>query len=346
MPRAIVTTELSETLRSIRLQNKIQAKDLALHIEKSPAFISKLENGNLQTIETSTLYSILQFISGEHNFAELAEQIYASLRFKYSSKEIEEQLWFTNFDTVECRLPIPATLIDYINNRLETLNISRTILNARINANESLPPEDIHNTSIEFNQWYHRPHTDGYSQSIKIRLTEQQMNNILDKTIDVSPYIFVFSILFYTLKIEKYNTKTDLSSTENNALIKTTTDILNSYKFLSISEKNNLIAEKESKEDVYDLLTSFDKTNMDILNDILIGFRYASDRDIKSTNKKLQLFSQNMHWDLGFMLKVISLDFKALENTSFNNKKALIEAIQSLISKYAQLSRKDNIEEY
>ena len=46
MPRAVVTPELTEILRSIRLQNKIQAKLLAEHIGKSPAYISKLESGN------------------------------------------------------------------------------------------------------------------------------------------------------------------------------------------------------------------------------------------------------------------------------------------------------------
>ena len=34
MPRAIVTPELAETLRGIRLQNKIQAKSLAAYWEK------------------------------------------------------------------------------------------------------------------------------------------------------------------------------------------------------------------------------------------------------------------------------------------------------------------------
>ena len=34
MPRAIVTPSLAETLRNIRLQNKIQAKQLASHIGK------------------------------------------------------------------------------------------------------------------------------------------------------------------------------------------------------------------------------------------------------------------------------------------------------------------------
>ena len=78
MPRAIVTPELAETLRSIRLQNKVQAKNLAAHIQKSAPYISKLENGNIQTIDTEELYKILQYISNESNSTELADQIYKS----------------------------------------------------------------------------------------------------------------------------------------------------------------------------------------------------------------------------------------------------------------------------
>ena len=108
MPRAIVTPSLAETLRNIRLQNKIQAKQLASHIGKSPAFISKLEKGSIQTIDTDELNSILRFISGEESSVELADQIYKTLKLRYSTKEIEEQLWFVNYDTVECLLPIPG----------------------------------------------------------------------------------------------------------------------------------------------------------------------------------------------------------------------------------------------
>ena len=94
MARVIVTQELADTLRSIRIQNKIQAKLLANHINKSPAYISKLENGNIQTIDNNELYDILKLIIGDAgNYDEIAERIYASLKFKYTKKEIEEQVW-------------------------------------------------------------------------------------------------------------------------------------------------------------------------------------------------------------------------------------------------------------
>lgn len=113
-----------------------------------------------------------------------------------------------------------------------------------------------------------------------------------------------------------------------------------------LSEKNNLIAEKETQEEVHEILSSFDNANIEILSDIISGFRFASEHNIKTTNEQLQAFRQNMHWDLGFMLRVISLDFKSLEKASFSNKKALISEMEKLVSKYTQLSEMHNIEEY
>lgn len=347
MPRAIVTPELAETLRSIRLQNKIQSKKLAEHIKKSPAYISKLEKGSIQTIDTDELYSILQYISGENESTELAEQIYKSLKIKYSPKEIEEQLWFTNYDTVECLVPIPRNLIDEINSRINVLGVSRNYLNSRINANEALSPAEQNDSSIITNQWYHQNKVVGGAQSIKIELPENQMNNILDGIIEVAPYVFVFCILFYVLKIEKYGEKILLTDEENSMLMKETTSILNAHKFFSIQEKNALIVEKQSKEEIHEVLSSFDKDNIEILMDILGGFRFASEHNIKSTNAQLKQFSINLHWDLGFMLRLVSLDYCVLEKTSFRNKKSLLAEIESIIQKYADLPDSQNIiEEY
>lgn len=347
MPRAIVTPELTETLRSIRLQNKVQAKKLAEHLDKSPAYISKLENGGIQTIDTKELYNIFEFICRESNSMEVADKIYKSLKIKYSPKEIEEQLWFTNYDTVECLLPIPEALIHEINTRIENLGISRQYLNKRINANEALTSEEINDSSILFNQWFHQKRIGGSAQSIKIKLSENQMNKILDRQIDVAPYIFVFCILFYVFKIESYGETVDLSDEENSALMKQTTSVLNSHKFYSILEKNALIAQKQTKEEVHELLSSFDNANIEIINDILAGLRVASEHNIKSTNEQLEQFSKNMHWDLGFMLRLISMEFTLLQKTSVSNKRNLLNEIESIIQKYSTIPEEQNIiEEY
>ena len=173
------------------------------------------------------------------------------------------------------------------------------------------------------------------------------MDAILDKKYDVAPYVFIFAIMFYLLKIEQYGDAIALSDEDNSILMKKTTDELNSFKFLSISEKNLLIAEKQTKEEVQDLLSSFDNDNIEIIGDILSGFRFASDHNIKSTNEHLQRFEQNMRWDLGFMLRVIGFEFSNLEKTSVSNRKNLLTEMEALIKKYSNLPEEQNrIEEY
>lgn len=347
MPRAIVTPELAETLRSIRLQNKVQAKNLAAHIQKSAAYISKLENGNIRTIDTKELYRILEYISNENDSVELADQIYQSLKFKYSVKEIEEQLWFINYETVECLIPLPESLIDDINARIKRLNISQQYLNSRINANEALSKEERDDDSIEYNQWYRRKDQDNNATSIKIKLSEGKMEDILEKKYDVVPYVFIFAIMYYLLKIEKYGDTVPITFDDNIALMKKTTDELNAHKFFSISEKNHLIAQKQTKEEVQELLNSFDKDNIEIINNILSGLRFASEHNIKSTNEQLSQFEKNMHWDLGFMLKVVSMKYCDLKKISISNRKKLLSEIETLIKKYADIPDSQNqIEEY
>ena len=348
MSRAIVTIELAETLRNIRLHNKIQAKTLAQHLGKSPAYISKLERGNIQTIDNRELYSILEFIgSSGDDSPELAEQIYASLKFKYSTKEIEEQLWFLNYDTVERQIPIPESLVDEINRHIESANISHQFLITRINANEALSPEELDDDNIPYNQWYHQSDMGANAQKIKINLSESQMDRILEKKLDVSPYVFVFCILFYVLKIEQYDDKVVLSDDENTDLMKKTTNILTEHKFFSIAEKNALIAEKQSKEEVLELLSSFDKSNIEIVNDIVSRFGFASEYNIKTTNEQLKKLNQNMNWDLGFMLRIMSLDFTLLKKSSVSNKKNLIAAIEQLLTEYSEIPDSQNrIESY
>lgn len=347
MSRAIVTPELAETLRNIRLQNKISAKSLAEHIEKSQAFISKLEKGNIQTIDTTELYKILQFISKEENNFDLGEQIYKSLKIKYSKKEIEEQLWFVNYDTVECLLPVPQTLLDEINEIISELEISRQYLNNRINANEALSREDIENNTIPYNEWYHQNRIEGNAQSIKIKLPLEKMNNILDSKTDVSPYVFVFCIVYYILKIKLYGEIKEISDEQNTELMQKATETLNKHKFLSISEKNAIIHKNQSAEEIQELLSSFDNSNIEIVNDIINGFRFASDHNIKQTNEHLKTFSDNMHWDLGFMLRLIGMNFHDLNKTSVSNKKNLLNELEELLQKYIDLPDEKNvIEEY
>jgi len=148
MTKVYVTQELAETIKSIRLQNKILSKDLAKAVGKSPAYITKLERGEIQTIDISELNIIFKFIAGNNSsFDDTMEKIYTILKYKYSDDEIEKQIWFANYDTVKRKIPIPGTLIDEINNKIVQLEKSRQYLLTRINNNESLTIAEKENPS-------------------------------------------------------------------------------------------------------------------------------------------------------------------------------------------------------
>ena len=343
MARAIVTPELADTLRTLRIQNKIQAKNLATHIKKSPAYISKLESGNIQTIDTVELYEIIQFISGNTaDQTELAEKIYASLKFKYSKKEIEEQLWFTNFDTVERQIPVPESLIDELNGLMERKQISLHQLLSRINANEALTEAENTNESLAYNQWYYLNGQVGQGSSIKIKMSEDQLQALLSKQSDVSPYVFVLCTALCILKIDRFDSQVNISPEDNEELMANAIDLLNAHKFFSIAEKDRLLQERQPQDEISDLLSSFDKDNINIINEIISGFQFASECNIKATNKQLKAFCENMHWDLGFMLRIISLDFKSLEKTSVSNKRNLIKEFEKALEEYAHLPDEQN----
>lgn len=339
MAKTPVTPELANMLKALRLQKNIQAKDLAEKIDRSSAYITKLEKGDVKSIDNDLLDSILSFLTGgDTEGDELVEKIYAIRKQYPSEEEIEEQLWFVNFDTILRRLPIPEKLISCLNDRISTNTIERSILLRRINNNEALTEDEKNDESIEFNRWF-SPKKNNSAQSIKILLEEKDLNDILDRKVTFASYIFVFSIAFYILKIERFGEQVVIGDEENSNLMRETTALLNQYKFYSLAEKSKKIANAETQEQINEIWNSFDTENQEILSDILSGFKFASELDIQTTNIRLKDFSSNMHWDIWFMLKLISCRYSDLDELSATMKKEFLNEVEALILKYKELPK-------
>lgn len=335
MPKTIVTPELASTLKLIRLQSGIQAKALAEHIGKSSAYISKLEKGEIKTVSEETIDKILEFlVTDEEERESLAERIYSLLEVKLTKKDIEEQIWFANFDTVYRELPVPPQLIDIFNQKLSSLNRSREYLLKRINGNEALSENEINDPNIEFNRWYSASN-DGKVSSIKIKLDIDLVDDILEQRVSKAPYIVIFSIALYILKIEQYGDRVLLTQQENMLLMDNATAFLNSFKFYSLIEKNRILSRAQTSEETECLLDSFDSENLRIISSILSQLKIASEIDVTLTNERLQSFDDNLQSDCWFMLKLISLRFSSLKKLSVSTKKELLDEIETLIEKYA-----------
>lgn len=338
MPKIVVTDRLADTLKMLRMQNNIKSKDLAEHLGKTPGYISKLEKQEVKNIELETVESIFSFILGNnYKKTEIWEQIYASLQIKYSKTEIDEEIWFSNFDTVYRHIPIPDTILDLFNQKILSLGITREFLLQRINANEALSEEELNDENITPNVWYTAT-TDG-NASIKIQMTEEMLSNILDKKTPSSSYVFIFCILYYLLKIEKFGSVVKIQNDEIVQLNHEVKNILNAHKFYSIIERESIISQANSKEEIQKLLSAFDNNNAKLISNILSELKFASDLNIQITNDRLTCFLKNLNADVWFTLKLISLDYHLLESVDMSQKKEFLKEIESLIQSYSDTQK-------
>ena len=339
MARIYVTPELGEAIKSIRVQNKITGKKLAEHINKSSAFITRLESASIETVDEDDLWAIFEFIcKDELDQNETIERIYDTLKIKYSPEDIKKQVWFENFDTVIRQIPIPEELVNEINERIVKQNIEPSYLLRRINANEDLSDAEV-NDDHPYNTWWARDDAPTNATSIKIKLTENEFYDILSKKKDTTSYIFMLAIAFYLIKIEKFNEVIKFESDIDHSSVMLEADnLLNKYKFHTIAVREQLIANAKTKSEFNELLSHFEIDNIEVVNSILKSIRYYSDRNIKLANDQLILFDKNINWDIGFMLKLVSLDFNSIENASHSCKSELIKKIEQLITETNQMS--------
>lgn len=343
-----VTKELSEKIKELRLINKVKAIDVAEHIEKSPAYVSKLENGDIKTINYDELLKILTFISKS---PEDLENFIDKLSLKLTPDERKEMIWLLNFDTVERSLPIPGNLIDYLNDKLSALGVDIPELVDYVNRNESITDiiekHNIDTSKYKSNYWYPYDCDDKLAESfIIMRLIPNEIAALLEKKIDTTNYVTIESLLFNLLRLE-YGKENPISKEKNNELRNETTKILNSFKFYNSIEKNKLLKASTTKQELEALLSDFDIENRKLVNEFLEYISFLSDWNVKYTNEKMSLLNKNLDWDASYILTLASLPYFEIGGISKSLKSNLLNDIKELIEEYKKKPEQEKtIEEY
>lgn len=332
MPKVNITKELAEKIKELRVNNKVKAIDLADHIKKSPAYITKLENGDIKTLDYEELLIVFNFISkDEEDFGKIIDKL--SLE-----PDLIEQTWFVNFDTVTRKIPVSNDLVDYINKKISDLELNISFVVNYVNQNEDLSDfNDKYNIDIskfKSNYWHTYENLEGkISSFIRMELNLNEIIGILDKKIDTSNYVTIQSILYNLFRLE-YGLNAPLNDEDNERIKKEVIKILNSYKFYSSIEKNRVLENAVTKQEFDSLLNEFDLTNMKLINEFLNYIRFLSEFNIKYTNEKMVLVNKNYNWDASYLLSISSLPFYELDNISNSLKKNLLEDIKNIIETY------------
>ncbi len=343
MAKYDVTPELAETIKAVRIQNHVTAKSVAEHIGKSQSYMSKLEKGDIKSIHEEELTKIFRFVFGSdkglQDFLNSSlGRIFETLELRFTDEEIAKQIWLDNYDTVLRLIPLSDELVDSLNAKLRSIGISIDELCDRINANEGIYPKVVNADQYPFNEW--QPFVVNQKIEfifIKMHVTLSEIADILEKKTRTANYVTVMAMAYYMIKIEKYGTIVHISEDDNHTIMLEAKNFLSSHKFYSIEVKNSLLRQTQSDAERDELLSSFDRENFALVNKILKYIKLLSEIDIANTNKQLTEFADNLKWDGGFMMHLLSIPFADIESASFTFKRQMLSEIKDVVMKFKEL---------
>lgn len=347
MARYDVTPELAALIKSTRLAKKVTAKSIVEHIDKSQAYFTKLERGEIKSIDQDELIDIFMFILGsEDAFQEflnttLAETL-TTISLRYSDDEIKKEIWFRNFDEVQRLIPIPKKLVEELVDDMKNNNISIEYLCERINGNECISSDIKDIDTYSYNFWHSIVENGEFKDTfIKMKLEAEEIGNILSQKNKSSNYVTVLSIAYYIRIIKLNKGPNNITKDEYKILFRETKQYLNEHRFFSLQQKHYLESTAKSDAERESLMSVFDKENAKTINNVIEMFRLFSDFDMLKATEYLNKFEINLKWDCAFIFRLISFEFDKI-TCDVSEKQKLLNEINDLVHKYINIKPEDN----
>ena len=204
MPKITITPIISSYLKGLRSDTGITVRAMAESINKSPAYVSKLERGEIGTMDLDTMYKYVGAAckNDDIEIGNTLDYIYNELQANVSSTpdEIQELEAYENFDKVKRQIPVPQDLKTYIINEIDSINYSLSDVVEIINQNEDVPFLK-NKKDVQYNKFYFI--NGGYS--ILLKFEYEKIHDILYKDNTSCPYLTMQALLYriFRLKGEK-----------------------------------------------------------------------------------------------------------------------------------------------
>lgn len=345
MARVVITEQLASILKAIRRDNNIAAKELAAYIQKSQSYVSKLENGEIKTVDKEELDKIIGFITADkEEFCDKVDEILKTAIYRYTKEEMKSQVWFSNYSTVYCKIPIPQNLVHDICEKMQKHEISIGYLCERINANEFI--SDYHTGKVyPRNEWFCRDE----SQRLEIimEISAEKLEEILTQQVKKTRYVYLQAIVTYLMKIIKFGNKVSILDEEAIRIHEECIDFLYKYNFYPLYERYKRIGDAIADEEKSSFLSIQDQNNLKLIHKLNTMIQVMSDIDVQNANERLSRFLTNLEWDEGFIFYLVSLNFGELGNVSYAYKQEMLNSIKAILDEAINSSSgKKKIEQY
>lgn len=328
-----VTQALRDTIKKYRKEIHLRGDVLSRSLKKNTSFISQLETGKLDTIDSDILNKIFDSLFAHETPEEKnrkISEILNELKLSLSDNELKRQEWMRIMDLQYRLIPISDSIIDYINDQLKELDLLPEDIIKRVNLNEALKSsfseDEIQN--MEDNKVYFSISDNTRSMTIKLNLPLNFLSDILNHKIVRCNFIKMQSIIYSILLYKGLDIDEAFEKSKQ---------ILFEYKFNTLLRKQHIPKDEPPENYLAPYDIEFRK-HLTTLSDILTEI---NDRQPDFLNEILSTFIQNILKEPSLAFSVISKDITVLHKMSKQNKKNFIQEYKDLISKYANNSTND-----
>ena len=296
MPKFIVTPEMGTALKNLRIQRNIKAITVAKKINKTGAYISKLENASLNTVDREDFINIIRALSNnEDEFNEAIDLLLKNVSIKYSKDESIKKEWFLNLDYFYRRIFIPDAYRNLVKEKIDSLGVSLTDLTTYINSNADLYNDGSYTKDLldnaEKNYWYFNNGNSFIVMDIKEKIIHDV---IYDKDFHYANYSILACILISLLRLEKFS---------HDDAYREAYKILADLKIQTLSEKEAIMQAYEQKTTMHSVLDQKDNEHLPeedremftALNDFVSKITsFAQIHSVNYANKKLSVMLENL----------------------------------------------------
>lgn len=317
-----LTPQLGELIKSFRIRNEKTAKDISAIIDKTPSYLSKIENGSTKKIESSIFINMCNAITGSY------EGIKNFIIFAFQNDtEYDKDTFITllNIDDILYKFVPPKELLTYIVDKMSDNNISISDIREEMNANKDLLrlSETLYE-SLPYNI-YAYVDDEKIDSVIKLSYDDITIKNILNNSSETN-YVTLEAILYSLYKL--------CGKPAKDARIKAIETLNDRFDIISIRKEHTIVIKSKEDEEKYlgKLEPNVEKDFHSVMGGIRIALLLSQS---KGGSERIELLKNNLKTDLGFTFSFISTDLEKIFPLSKELKREFIRDLNKLIENYA-----------
>ena len=323
-----VTPELASLLKTLRAKNGRSSKEVAEYLGKSPSYLSKLEGGSVQAIESDVLKGMMCFIEGGADFYSQVLPDVANLLFGLrGSTRVMDQPWFLQFDVIERPVEVPQGMADDLRAHFQELGMDASRIAIYVNANYDSELDD----SVPANQVIRVNHGDGDRLLIRPLCDAEQVEGVLSGRDAKSTYHFIYNLVHTMFRMSSFPGVTSkLPPAEAITLLSSAAEYMGRWEIHSLVGFSHLLSSDEFIAHQLPLSNAQDG----VVERLAALLSEAVEHDSLNALNDLNSFYETLDWDPAFAIRLMGLPFSKLGSMSYANKRKLMGEIRALLDRY------------